>query len=252
MANQPGVPCWIDLGVKDLASAKEFYSAVFGWEFMDTGEEFGNYNMFSKDGQMVGGMMEMGAEYEGMPVAWTVYLASNDLAESTAAVQANGGQIMMEPMRVGDSGQMTVGIDSAGAGFGLWQALDFDGFQIKDAPGAPCWFQMASKDFDKSLAFYPAVFPNLTIGGMQIEGMRYNTLQSEGEDKAGLMDANWLPEDVPSYWEIVLGVEDTDAAVANVKELGGIVTSEPMDTEWGRMANITDPQGGAFGIIQVG
>ena len=27
----PGVPCWVDLGVPDVAKAREFYSDVFSW-----------------------------------------------------------------------------------------------------------------------------------------------------------------------------------------------------------------------------
>ncbi|MGH3923304.1 MAG: VOC family protein, partial [Pseudonocardiaceae bacterium] len=38
-----GTPCWVDLSVPDLAAAKEFYGAVFGWSFVDSGAEFGHY-----------------------------------------------------------------------------------------------------------------------------------------------------------------------------------------------------------------
>lgn len=38
-----GTPSWVDLGTTDLADAKRFYGALFGWEFDDRGPEAGNY-----------------------------------------------------------------------------------------------------------------------------------------------------------------------------------------------------------------
>ena len=51
---------------------------------------------------------------------------------------------------------------------------------------------------------------------------RYTTL-GEGEDQlAGIMDASaFLPAGVPAHWSIYFGVDDTDAALAKIKSLGG-------------------------------
>lgn len=250
MNRQPGVPGWIDLSTSDLEGAQAFYGDIFGWEFIDQGEEFGNYVMISKNGKMVGGMMTR--QDESVPVAWTVYLTTDDINATSHAVTAAGGQMVYEPVVVGDAGSMSVAKDPAGAFVGFWQPDQFGGFELDAAAGAPCWFQIASTNFESSLEFYTGLFPNLTVGGMEMEGMRYNTLQSNGQDVAGLMDATWLPEGSPSYWELVLGVENTDVAVATARKLGATILNEGLDTEWGRMAALQDPQGALFAIIQVG
>lgn len=42
--NQPdGTPTWLDLGVPDVDRAREFYAAVFGWQFDSPPPEFGGY-----------------------------------------------------------------------------------------------------------------------------------------------------------------------------------------------------------------
>jgi uncharacterized protein len=34
----PGMFCWADLGTTDADAAKVFYTAVFGWEAVDSGD----------------------------------------------------------------------------------------------------------------------------------------------------------------------------------------------------------------------
>ena len=58
-----------------------------------------------------------------------------------------------------------------------------------------------------------------------------------------------FPAEVPPHWDVVFAVENTDAAVAKAKELGGSVTLEPMDIPVGRLAGLKDPAGGAFSIL---
>lgn len=71
-----------------------------------------------------------------------------------------------------------------------------------------------------------------------------------GEMVAGVMDASgYLPEVVASAWTIYFGAEDTDAAVANVVELGGTVVEPPEDTPYGRMARVADPFGTNFKLV---
>ncbi len=48
------------------------------------------------------------------------------------------------------------------------------------------------------------------------------------------------------YFEI----DDMDASVAKVRELGGNVTHGPFDSPHGRIAVVTDPYGAWFSVIQ--
>lgn len=51
---------------------------------------------------------------------------------------------------------------------------------------------------------------------------------------------------------VVLGVvvEDLEAALGKVRELGGEVTMEPVDNGWVTKASVTDPAGNPISLIQ--
>ena len=60
LVNEPGAIAWNELNTRDLAAAKEFYGAVFGWEFKDTGDgRGGTYTTIVLGERMVGGMFDM-------------------------------------------------------------------------------------------------------------------------------------------------------------------------------------------------
>ena len=55
---------------------------------------------------------------------------------------------------------------------------------------------------------------------------------------------------MPSNWAVVFEVEDCDATVAKVRELGGSVIREPKSLEQvGRFAAVADPWG-AFQVLK--
>ncbi len=72
-----GTPCWIDLYASDPDRSRAFYSELFNWTAEDTGEEFGGYVNFAKDGRYVGGCMHNGGQ-SGAPDSWSVYLRTDD------------------------------------------------------------------------------------------------------------------------------------------------------------------------------
>jgi uncharacterized protein len=78
---------------------------------------------------------------------------------------------------------------------------------------------------------------------------RYTTLGAGDEARAGIMDASkFLPEGVPSNWQVYFGVENVDAAVGKAQALGGQLLQPAEDTPFGRMATLADPTGAVFRI----
>jgi len=73
-----GTPCWVDLGVDDIARAVTFYSQLFGWDIQPGPPEAGGYHMCLKDGRQVAGIGPQQAP-PGTSPFWTVYIASADL-----------------------------------------------------------------------------------------------------------------------------------------------------------------------------
>ena len=114
----PGMPCWTDLATPDVAAAADFYTAVLGWDVQATDEEYGGYVMAQVDGGSVAGI---GPVHEGMPAAWQLYFASDDVDATAIAVVDHGGTVLFGPGDVGPVGRMCVAADPTGGVFGVWQ-----------------------------------------------------------------------------------------------------------------------------------
>jgi hypothetical protein len=243
-----GAPCWIDLYSSDTEKATEFYGGLFGWTTETQREEFGGYFTFLKDGKHVGGCMANSGE-EGHPDSWTVYLTTDDVQRTAKDAAAKGGQVHMEPMQVAENGSFAIIGDPGGAGIGAWQPDQVSGFEIWNEPGAPRWFELHTAAYDATVDFYRDVFGWNTHTYSDAPEFRYTTLRSGADDLAGIMDASQVSEGAAPGWTIYFGVEDTDAALERVVELGGKVTQEAKDTPWGRLAQAADPTGTAFKLM---
>ena len=76
-------------------------------------------------------------------------------------------------------------------------------------------------------------------------------LKVNGQPAAGLIQIEPEWGGRPSNWSVVFEVEDCDAAVAKVQELGGSVIREPQDLEGvGRFAVVADRWGAVFQVIK--
>ena len=118
-----GTPCWVDLMTTDLEAAKRFYTDLFGWEYIDTGEMGGGYQLAMKSGKLVAGI---GGQMPGQtgPAVWTTYLWADDADAVGERVAKAGGNVIMGPMDVPGAGRMSIAVDPTGAAFGVWQGRE--------------------------------------------------------------------------------------------------------------------------------
>lgn len=242
-------PTWLDLGTSDKDKSKAFYGELLGWTAEDAGDEFGNYTNFSSDGIQVAGCMQNDGSMG--PDGWSAYFATDDIAKLAELAAANGGQVVVPPMAVGDLGQMTFVTDPGGAFIGAWQAGEHKGFGVRNETNAPGWFELYTRDWDGALEFYREVF------GCEIEvasdepDFRYAIVMGDGLQVAGIMDGTqFLSEGVPAHWAVYFQVDDTDASVARAEALGGSVVQPAEDTPYGRLATCTDSTGATFKLLQ--
>jgi predicted enzyme related to lactoylglutathione lyase len=246
----PGTPCWVDLLSSDKAKSTAFYGALFGWEFTDSGEDFGHYVTATKDGLAVVGMADNRPE-TGMPDFWSTYFASTDVESTVASATAAGASVFMPAMAVGDVGTMAMLGDTSGGSFGLWQAGTHTGFNRYNEHGAVAWNEYHSKNFTESKQFYEAIFGwGWEIGG-DTDDFRYYSATVDGQTVAGMMDsASFLPAEVPSHWSVYFEVDSVDDTVAQATELGGSLVRPAEDTPFGRLADLIDPTGANFKLHQ--
>lgn len=244
-----GAPCWIDLMTSDVDRSRSFYCELFGWTADDGAEEFGGYFNFAKDGAQVAGGMPRQPGME-MPDCWSIYLASDDAEKTAQAVAAHGGQVHVEPMVVADAGTMAFVGDSTGAPIGIWQPGQHRGFAAQGVAGTPSWFELHTRDYEGALGFYRDVFGWQTQVESDTPQFRYSTMVHGEVQRAGIMDASsFLPEGVASHWSVYFGVDDADAALAQVERLGGSIVRPTEDTPYGRLAEATDPTGARFKLV---
>jgi predicted enzyme related to lactoylglutathione lyase len=244
-----GAPVWVDLMTSDPARSIAFYGALFGWEAEEPNPDFGGYSNFLKGGARIAGCMINHTEPRH-PDVWSVYLAADNAEKTLAAAEAEGGQIVVNAMPVEDLGTMGFLVDSGGAAVGLWQPGTHQGFGLSAEPGAPAWFELFTRDYDRTIAFYQNVFSWKTHTMGDTPEFRYTTLEGESGPLAGVMDASaFLPEGVPAHWSVYFGTADTDATLAQVTSLGGTVVQPAEDTPYGRLATATDPTGAQFKLV---
>ena len=174
-----GSPCWADLWTSDVEGSRRFYSELFGWEAQEPSPEFGGYFMFTRNGVPVaGGMGDMGDMRANN--TWKIYLATDDIAKTVEAAEAEGAQVVAPAMPVADLGAQAVLVDPTGADLGAWQPGTFPGFTVLDEHGAPSWFELHTRDYATAVAFYRSVFrwDTNTVGDS--DEFRYTTMRDPG------------------------------------------------------------------------
>jgi uncharacterized protein len=246
----PGAPSWVDLSTPDLEGTKRFYGGLFGWDFEDAGEEAGHYHQALLGGRRVAGI---GPAQEGGPPAafWTTYLSGTDVDVHAEAITKAGGRVAVGPMEVLSAGRMIVGQDPTGAMFGIWEPREHSGAELVNENATMSWNELLTRDLAGATAFYGSIFdfafddiPELPEGG-------YKLLRLGESIVGGIWAAgDDLPPDVPPHWTVYFHLDDVDAGLERLRELGGQVTRDPVDSPYGRWAVVQDPQGAAFRLIK--
>ncbi len=116
--------------------------------------------------------------------------------------------------------------------------------------GEFCWNELATTNLETCKTFYGELF------GWQFQesdaaGMIYNEISIGGQKQFGGMYQ--MPNEcgeTPPHWMSYIAVDDVDATVQKVTELGGNVCVSPTDIpNTGRFAVINDPSGAKLSLI---
>jgi predicted enzyme related to lactoylglutathione lyase len=125
IVNEPNTYCWSELVTTDVAGAKSFYNAVFGWGAESYGEGGpGGYTEWKLGERTLGGMM---AKPDTMPAQvpphWMVYFAVDHTDAKLAKITELGGTKIMGPMDI-EPGRFAVANDPTGAVFSILKLAD--------------------------------------------------------------------------------------------------------------------------------
>lgn len=235
-----GSVCWLDTLLTAQAETLEFYQPLLGWTGDPDPSDPTRYAVQQVHGKAVAGIGYMGPEHPVMP--WTGYFAVDDIDAVVARIPELGGSVILPATEAPGVGRFAHGVDPGGAPFGLWQAGPFPGFEVYGEPGCLYWLELVTTEGKTSAEFYGALF------GVEVQAMdempdSYWTLQIGGQAHAGIFRVDEVER---AHWRPYFQVADVDIAIAAALAGGAHVTDPAMDTPFGRMAELRDPNGIEF------
>ena len=241
---------WHELMTTDPQAAADFYSKVLPWKTQHSGMP--DYTLWTAGNSQIGGLMAQpeSARQSNAPPSWLVYVGAPDVDGTSAAAERLGGKVLRSPADIPGVGRFAVLADPQGAAFAIFNpGASADG---GSPPHDFSWHELATSDQQGALAFYSELFgwsrgPTHDMGPLGT----YQLIEHRGAPIGGIykvMDASRPPQ-----WLTYVRVASVDRAAAAAKEAGGRVTQEPMEVPGGgRIAQILDPQGGAFAVHEPG
>jgi uncharacterized protein len=249
MEYAPGTFCWVELTTTDQEAAKAFYGGLFGWEAYDSPVGEGVfYSMMSLDGKHVAAIAPQPSQQReaGVPAMWNSYVSVRSAEETAARAKELGGTVHAPPFDVMDAGRMAVLQDPQGAFFMAWEPKAHIGAQLVNAPGALVWNELNSPDPEASGAYYGGLFGWTTAPFEGYPGP-YLSIKNGDANAGGIRPLE--PPGSPPSWLVYFGVEEIDAALAAVQELGGAALAGPIDIGVAKIAVVSDPQGAVFALF---
>jgi uncharacterized protein len=242
-----GTFCWAELTSTDQQAAKAFYAGLLGWQADDRPVGEGSYySMQLVDGKPVAAIAAQPQQQReaGVPSMWNSYVKVSDADAVAARAKELGANVHAPPFDVMTAGRMAVIQDPQGAFFMLWQPGEHIGAALVNAPGALVWNELQSPDLDASASFYGDLF-GWSTEAMDTSQGRYLTILNQGAYNGGMRD---LTPPSPPNWLVYFAVEDLDAALVKLGELGGSALSGTIDVQIAKLVVVMDPQGAVFAL----
>jgi predicted enzyme related to lactoylglutathione lyase len=116
-----GTFCWADLSTGDRAPAQQFYSGLFGWQFMKSEKD--DYLHIQNGEEFIGGIPPAAHRDPSIPPHWALYFAVADCDASAATAKRLGAGFYLPPTTFEGVGRMAVIRDPQGAAFSIFQAM---------------------------------------------------------------------------------------------------------------------------------
>jgi uncharacterized protein len=250
--HHPGKVIWMELVTPDLAGAQHFYGGLFGWTFQEVPGAPVPYSIALDNGTPVAALVQPRSPSHGRrQPQWLPFLSARDVTGIKNAAVAQGGRMLSPPRVYPQRGEQAVLSDPQGAMFGLLASSSGDPPDDLADPGGWIWASLLTREPHSVASFYQRLF-GFDVDPLPAEdGGNHFLLSAEGFARASV---NKLPaaaqKDSP-YWLSFVRVQDTAAAAAQVKSLGGTVVTEPRpDRDGAMMAVAADPQGAPFGLME--
>lgn len=259
-----GVFCWVDLATTDLGTAREFYRALFGWDYSEPNGPL-DYRAALLGGDAVAGTYRLQPELEarGVPAHWFSYVAVDSADAVASRAVELGGSALDGPFDVpegdpdvpGTKGRLAVLQDPTGAMLGAWGPRTRNGAERVNDPGCLTWNELSTDDPQRAEEFYAVLFgwqfQQVNGGGPQ-EYWAIGHPEAAAGRNGGM---RWLAAEqqqagVGPHWMPYFTVTDTRRTLEVAGRAGGEVLVGPLDLPTGRIAIVADPGGAVFGTFE--
>lgn len=240
---------WHELMTTDTQGASSFYPRITGWRARPW-EHDSSYTLFEGPKGPIAGLMKLpdDAKSMGAPPSWLVYMGTQDIAATIAQAQRLGGRVLKDVKEAPEVGKWAILADPQGATFAVLQSSNpAQAGSGRPSAGEFSWHELATSDYRAAMEFYGELFGWRKGAGHDMGPMGiYQIFSVGGHDSGGMF--NKAP-DMPAHWLSYIHVNDADAAARGASSGGGRIVNGPMDVPGGdRIAQIRDPQGGAFAV----
>ena len=246
----PGKFIWADLFTNQPDTAAAFYCGLFGWTAAPVEQHDKSYIILSNDSHPVAGVVQRSASSTKTEGVWVGYISVKRAKATLKLVEPAGGELHAPAHKFPKRGIEAIFTDSEGSVVGILQSSSGDALDHEPARGNWNWFELFSLKSKAAADFYVQVLGYEVNPDTRSEKMGHFLLSSSGHARAGIAPLPASP-DSRSGWLGCVRVDDIDDVVAKAVTLGGTVVVQPRPAALGsRFAVVTDPTGGAVGLVQ--
>lgn len=238
---------WYELATDNVDAAQRFYETVTAWTVAPSGMPGMDYRLAKVGERQVAGLMPIMEMMQGQSPSWRGYISVDDVDAMAGRVKAAGGAVHFGPSDIPTVGRFAVCTDPQEATFVIFKGAGEPAPDLsQETPGAFCWHELITSDWQKAWAFYSGLFGWKTEMAVDM-GPRgvYQTFGINGVHAGGMMtDAT-----APAAWRYYVAVEDIDAATQRLVDGGATIQRGPHAVPGGAwITTALDPQGAPFAV----
>jgi predicted enzyme related to lactoylglutathione lyase len=245
--SHPGKFVWRDLMTDDIPAVKKFYSELFGWTYVNVGDDDNDFVVVLNDGKPIAGIFKLrNVETEHRYSQWISYLSVADMNQAVNYTKASGGSIYREPFKLPNRGTVSYVFDSQKAVLAFVKSSSGDPKDGEPVYNEWFWTELWTNNVDSSTKFYSELFGyNEKKFNTKAEN-KYFVFEKEGRPRAGLVKIPF--DNVKPHWMPYIAVKDPSEIVKKVEQLGGTVYLGTEGVSGNNAAIIADPSGAVFTV----
>jgi predicted enzyme related to lactoylglutathione lyase len=246
---------WVDLETTDLAGARRFYHALFGWEYRDYRAYGVDYTVAMVGGNPVAGLLRQPVvrDSERHSVWLPFFSVANVRATFELAGKAHAG-VRSAPQSLPQRGTEARLTDPEGAMFALLTSSSGDPADDPNPRALGTWGSpsLLARDPGREAVFYQGLFQYAVLGEPASAGFERVRLSSGSYERADIRPLPGSMSAMPAQWVSFIRVFSVADTSQQAVSLGGrIVVAEARASRGASSVILADPSGAVFGIVEL-